>query len=118
MRVLHPDTVTAVSALSAAVIPTARAAVEFAHLQHLFFATPHRCRVDLHRLALHSNLPCAADDESSAGFSATMFLSNVSPAPVAFKVKTTKPERYLVRPNQGVLAAGAVHVDVKGACSC
>ena len=64
------------------------------------------------------NLPCAADDESSAGFSATMFLSNVSPAPVAFKVKTTKPERYLVRPNQGVLAAGAVHVDVKGACSC
>jgi len=26
---------------------------------------------------------------------------------VAFKVKTTQPKRYLVKPNQGVLEAGA-----------
>lgn len=34
-------------------------------------------------------------------------LSNVSDEQIAFKVKTTAPRRYAVRPNSGVLNAGA-----------
>lgn len=34
-------------------------------------------------------------------------VTNTSRAPAAFKVKTTNPQRYVVRPNIGALAAGA-----------
>ena len=37
---------------------------------------------------------------------AVLAITNTTAAPIAFKVKTTKPDRYLVRPNQDVLAAG------------
>lgn len=37
---------------------------------------------------------------------AMLAITNTTTAPIAFKVKTTKPDRYLVRPNQDVLAAG------------
>lgn len=33
---------------------------------------------------------------------------------MAFKVKTTNPERYLVRPNQGVLGAHTENLEVRG----
>ncbi|KAM3567254.1 hypothetical protein VYU27_010597, partial [Nannochloropsis oceanica] len=33
-------------------------------------------------------------------------VQNISSQPVAFKVKTTQPKRYLVKPNQGILEAG------------
>ncbi|CAN0152699.1 unnamed protein product, partial [Discosporangium mesarthrocarpum] len=40
-------------------------------------------------------------------------LSNLSSEKVAYKVKTTEPKRYLVRPNQGVIGPGGTgHIDV------
>ncbi|GAB0494060.1 hypothetical protein MMPV_005350 [Pyropia vietnamensis] len=46
--------------------------------------------------------------------SAWLRLSSVSDTPVAFKVKTTKPSRYCVRPNHGVVmpTRGEVNVEV------
>ena len=44
---------------------------------------------------------------------ATVRVRNISPHPVAFKVRTTKVSLYYVRPNQGVIDAGGVaHVNV------
>lgn len=43
----------------------------------------------------------------------TLKLHNVSPAPVAYKVKTTAPQRYCVRPNNGVLPPGET-IEVQG----
>jgi hypothetical protein len=37
-------------------------------------------------------------------------ITNSSSAAVAFKVKTTQPTWYYVRPNQAVLAAGAAEL--------
>ena len=39
--------------------------------------------------------------------SSSLKITNTSDKKVTFKVKTTAPKRYCVRPNQGVLNAGA-----------
>jgi hypothetical protein len=58
-------------------------------------------------------LACSpAGDES--GFYCNLYISNPTSSPVAFKVKTTNPERYLVRPNQGILASQSYHVEIRG----
>ncbi|CAM9350431.1 unnamed protein product [Discosporangium mesarthrocarpum] len=47
---------------------------------------------------------------NAAGGQCTLRLTNPGIHPSAFKVKTTKPKRYLVRPNQGTVAPGATTV--------
>jgi len=44
-----------------------------------------------------------ASNDSSSAPNVVMTLGNKQDFPVAFKVKTTQPRRYLVRPNQGIL---------------
>lgn len=48
--------------------------------------------------------------------SAWLRLSSASATPVAFKVKTTKPSRYCVRPNHGVVLPNGGVVDVEVIC--
>lgn len=56
--------------------------------------------------------PIAGD---TSGYFSNLYISNVSDSsPVAFKVKTTSPDRYLVRPNQGVLGANTGNLEVRG----
>ena len=46
-------------------------------------------------------------------------LKNPSEKRVCFKVKTTAPRRYCVRPNSGVIEAGAaVNISGEGSCIC
>jgi hypothetical protein len=53
----------------------------------------------------------------TSGYYSNLYVSNTSSHPVAFKVKTTNPERYLVRPNQGVLGAHTENLEVRGVLS-
>lgn len=45
--------------------------------------------------------------------STTMHLTNETGSPAAFKVKTTAPKKYCVRPNTGYVKAGET-IDVQG----
>lgn len=64
------------------------------------------------------DFPATAAPAGSVGdyASAWLRLSSASAKPVAFKVKTTKPSRYCVRPNHGVVLPNGGVVDVEVIC--
>jgi hypothetical protein len=45
-------------------------------------------------------------DEPANQLKATLTITNVSNGNVAYKVKTTAPKAYVVKPNQGIIEAG------------
>jgi len=51
-------------------------------------------------------LPIRLDSDQEIGPHCELTITNGSEKPIAFKVKTTKPKRYLVRPNQAVIHPG------------
>ena len=50
-------------------------------------------------------LPCLSTVEANKTLEKSLFLKNTSEYAVAFKVKTTAPKRYCVRPNSSVIKA-------------
>jgi len=61
---------------------------------------------------LSLNFPPPYDTSSSSVITKTLRLSNIDSRSVAFKVKTTAPTRYTVRPNTGLLLPGE-HREIK-----
>lgn len=56
-------------------------------------------------ISLPFGLPCLSTVEANKTLEKSLFLKNTSEYAVAFKVKTTAPKRYCVRPNSSVIKA-------------
>ena len=86
------------------IVPSDAEGLEFVVSEAIFGAAK---AADEARKAAQVNGAQDAYTEAGPTVRTTLAITNVTEAPIAFKVKTTKPERYLVRPNQDVLAAGS-----------
>jgi len=61
------------------------------------------------------NTPCLSPGPLTQLVKRSLLIHNPNSSPIAFKVKTTAPKQYCVRPNSGRVEAGE-SVEVQGEC--